>query len=968
MNYKTVYKRKIKARHFYMRCSCFFLLVFCCQFIAKAQNNYWQQQADYTIHVALHDNDNTLDADEKIVYTNNSPDTLTFIYFHLWMNAYKNDKTAFSEQLLRNNNTAFYFSDESQRGYINGLRFSVNETVATLLPDSNHIDIAKLMLPQPLAPGQSITITTPFHVKLPYNFSRGGYEGQTYQLTQWFPKPAVYDKTGWHPMPYLDQGEFYSEFGNWDVSISLPQNYIVAASGDLQNEDELNFLKTTGGRKPEKQSNYLLWKNELLKKAVSEKKPFEEVMPASLNTIKTLRYSLKNAHDFALFASKLFLVQHDTIQLSSHTADVFTFYNPWDRINWQNSLNYLKDAVHFYSSALGEYPYNVASAVSGNPHKNTGGMEYPTITLIELNDSTKELDGTIAHEIGHNWLYGILATNERQYPWMDEGINTYYENRYTDARYHVGKPTSFPASKFPANLDTLILETMSHLHKDQPISTPSDYFTEANYGLIAYTKTSMWLQQLKEQLGTPLFDSCMKEYYSQWKFKHPYPEDFRASIETTSQTSLKNQFAKLDSTGSLHPEEKKKIKPAFLFNEKETSKYNYISIAPAIGYNYYDKVMIGGMIHNYGLPLHRFNFLLAPLYATGSNELNGSARAGFSTFTKRSWLEISASAIKYNIYSFKQYDNSKLYFGMTRIVPSVKLRLYNKDLRSTQRWTFTAKSFLISEQGFADFKNVVVGPDTFSLATKGTNHRYVNQIKAMVSDNRKLYPYDAGITIDQGNTFLRAGFTGNYYFNFAKKEQGVSARFFAGKFFYLQQKTLLSKGENNPYLLTLSGSNGGEDFTYSDYFLGRNEFDGGLSQQIMLRDGYFKVSTPLLNDPVGKTDNWLLSVNLASDIPDQINPLKVLPFKLPVQLFVDIGTYSDAWNDENGDGRFLYDAGIKLSIIKSAFNIYLPIFYSKVFRDYYKSFYPDKRFAHTISFSFDLSQLQPNKLYRNLPL
>ena len=136
----------------------------------------------------------------------------------------------------------------------------------------------------------------------------------------------------------------------------------------------------------------------------------------------------------------------------------------------------------------------------------------------------------------------------------------------------------------------------------------------------------------------------------------------------------------------------------------------------------------------------------------------------------------------------------------------------------------------------------------------------------------------------------------------------------------------------------------------------------------MQRDGFLKLSTPLLNDAVGKTDDWLLALNLSGDIPDEINPLNVLPFKLPVQLFVDIGTYSDAWKDENGNGRFLYDAGIKLSILKSAFSVYLPVIYSKVYRDYYKSFYPDQRFNHTVSFAFDLGQLQPNKLYRNLPL
>ncbi len=952
---------------YFVKNSLLFLLCFlhCCAF---AQTKYWQQHVAYNIHVTLNDTSNTLDADETIIYTNNSPDTLRYLWFQLWQNAYKNDKTAFSEQVLRNGSTEFYFSDEKERGYINRLRFMVNDTVATWLQDSNHIDNAKLILPHPLAPQQSIIIATPFHVKLPYNFSRGGYEGQTFQITQWYPKPAVYDKLGWHPMPYLDQGEFYSETGDFDVSISLPQNYTVAASGDLQNEGELNAIKKNGKLPVEKQPNFIIWNTYLRDKAYRLKKRFYDVMPSSSSTVKTLRYTLHNAHDFAWFASKLFLIQYDTIQLPSHTVIAFTFYNPWHKTNWRNSISYLKRAVHYYSAQLGEYPYNEVSAVLGDAYKETGGMEYPTITFIEMSDSAKEIDATLAHEVGHNWLYGILATNERDHAWMDEGINTFYENRYINEYYGVKTNAKFPFTKLPDDYDTLILQTLMALGKDQPIEMTSDSFTFLNYNFVAYSKTAMWLQQIEAHLGIPLFDSCMKIYYNQWKFKHPSPQDFQQSLEDGSGQSLQTYFNQLHSTGSLFFNQKKRLKPALFFNEKQTTKYNYISFSPALGYNYYDKLMIGGLVHNYQLPLNRFNFLFAPLYATGSQTLNGAARASFSTYTKRSWLQFALSGIKYNINSFTQYDNSKLYFGMTRITPSIQYRLYNKDLRSTQRITFTAKSFLIWEDEFGNGTTAIVPPDTFYVAQKQTSHRYVNELSAVITDNRKLYPYEANLTINQGATFIRTSFTGDYYFNYAKKNEGLQARFFAGKFFYLQQKTLLSKGDNDRYLLTLSAPNGNEDFTYSDYFIGRSEFSGGLRQQLMQRDGFFKVSTPLLDNPIGKTDNWLLALNLSGDIPDEINPLKILPFKVPIQLFVDVGTYSDAWNDDNSNGRFLYDAGLKVSFLKSALSVYLPVVYSKVFSDYYKSFYPTKRIVHTLSFSFNLHQLQPNKLNRNLPL
>src|SRR5688572_937910 len=204
---------------------------------------YWQQEVNFIIDVSLNDKEHTLDGYEKIEYINNSPDTLKFIWFHLWPNAYKNDQTAYSDQALENGSTDFYFTTKENRGYINRLDFKVNNITAATEDHPQHIDIIKVILPSPLPPGQKTTIATPFHVKLPYNFSRSGHDGQSYQVTQWFPKPAVYDHKGWHPFPYLDQGEFYSEFGKYDVRITLPANYVVAATGELQDANEKEWLK-----------------------------------------------------------------------------------------------------------------------------------------------------------------------------------------------------------------------------------------------------------------------------------------------------------------------------------------------------------------------------------------------------------------------------------------------------------------------------------------------------------------------------------------------------------------------------------------------------------------------------------------------------------------------------------------------------------------------------------------------------
>jgi len=950
-----------------------YLLLFCVCFIccvnAYSQQPYWQQQVNYAIEVSLNDKDHTLDAFEQLQYTNNSPDTLTYIWFHLWPNAYKNDRSAFSEQMLENGSTAFYFSNDSMKGYINRLEFKVNNAIARTEEHPQYMDVLKVWLPQPLAPGKTTTITTPFHVKLPYNFSRGGHIQQTYQITQWYPKPAVYDHKGWHEMPYLDQGEFYSEFGNYEVKITLPDNYVVAASGELQETNELNKLKTTGKQKPDQQENYIYFTKNIEKQAKKLKQPFINYTRPTSSTNKTLTYRISKAHDFAWFASKLFIVQYDTAQLTGKQVDVFTFYEPWSYNNWQQALGYAKDGLKKYSEYLGDYPYNTASVVGGSANETSGGMEYPSITLITTQEGGFSLDETIAHELGHNWFYGALASNERDHPWMDEGMNTFYQKRYTTEKYHpVMSNKGFMSKRSTIDMEGLFTETVIKLHKDQPIETVMPDFTKINSALIVYIKAAQWMKALETDLGRNKFDKAMQAYYRQWQFKHPYPEDFKQAIEKASDTSIAQRYNQLSVTGSVNPEPAyKTIKLTSFFSLRETDKYNYLSIAPIIGANTYDKLMIGGIIHNYQLPLNRFNFFAAPMYATGSKKLNVFGRASYSTFKQRSWLEVSGSIGKYTKDDFTSDKGDKYYLTIRRIVPSVKYTLYNKNLRSTQRWTFQARSFLLHEQNLL-FTTISTpsGPED-EITTPSTN-TVINQLKITSSDNRVLYPYEFNLTVDQGKQFIRAGFTGNYFFNYGSGKNGINTRFFAGKFFYTTSQTFMTQYETDRYHLTLTGPKGDEDYTYSGYFAGRNEFEGWKSQQIMQRDGFFKVRTDLLGEKIGKTDDWLMALNVDAGIPDKYNPLQVLPIKIPLRIFVDIGTYADAWKENPATGRFLYDAGFTIPLFKSLVNVYVPILYSKVYKDYFKSTLGDKRFWKTISFSIDIQKLQLNKLNRDIPL
>jgi len=936
-----------------------FLPITYCQSFDKTQG-YWQQQVNYKIDVTLNEADNTLDGYVKMDYFNNSPDTLFFIWIHLWANAYKNDKTAFTDQVLENGSTKFYFSNSEDRGYINRLDFRVNGSTAKTEDHPRHQDIIKLILPEPLAPRTAIKIETPFHVKLPYVFSRGGHVDKTYQVTQWFPKPAVYDRKGWHPMPYLDQGEFYSDFGNYEVQITLPEDYVVAATGELQTEKERQWLKNKRSAEPKPKK----------RRSAVKKKPAAEIANTNSVKNKTIVFKQDHVHDFAWFADQYFSIKSDTLKLpSGRVINVAAYYYANNEDVWGNSIAMIKRAVLTKSKWLGEYPFNVVTVVDGG---NGGGMEYPTITVLESGGSEKMLDFVINHEAGHNWFQGILATNERTHPWMDEGMNTYYDNRYSLQQYGntnldiIPTRLRFINNRMPDDIQQTILQTIIGIKKDQPIETSSEKFNILNYNMIAYTKTGQWMKLLEDQLGKPLFDSCMQEYYRRWQFKHPYPEDFKKVVEEVSGRNMDATFSLLSKKGQLAKSTtKKNIRFAALFSMKETDKHNYIFASPAVGYNFYDKVMLGLLFHNYTLPLSKFHFVVAPLYATRSKQFNGLARFSYNWYpgSNGQKFELALAGSTFSGDNFIDSANVFHYQRFTKIVPSLKYVFANKDPRSSITKFIQWKTFFIKEQGLLFTRDTV---NQIDVITFPTIDRYVNQLKFVLENNRVLYPYRGELQVDQGEGFVRAGFTGNYYFNYPRGG-GLDVRVFAGKFFYIGEKTFLKQFKTDPYQLNMTGPKGYEDYTYSNYFIGRSEFDKFSSQQILIRDGGFKVRTDLLSNKIGKTDNWLMAANFTSPIPRAINPLSVLPFRLPIKMFLDIGTYAEAWKKNAPTGRFVYDAGLQLSLFRNVVNIYVPILYSNVYKDYVNSTIVEKKFWKNISFSIDLQNINLKRLVPQIP-
>lgn len=516
-----------------------FLFVSLFPFLLSAQSNKqnqtsWQQKSNHTINVVLDIDSNKyfLNATQKVVYFNNSPDTLDRIIFHLWPNAYKNRQTPYAKQQAALGKKDFLTKKLGQ-GYIEVSNVMVGNKVKTNLQNSQD-EIATLFLEKPLFPGDSVEVFMDFKVKMPKVFSRLGAENDFIAATQWYPKPAVYDVNGWNPMPYLEQGEFYSEFGDYLVNITVPADFVVAATGQMQSEQEeayLNSLELFYKTNPTRKKHKITYDNEQVKP-----------LPPYTSKFKTIQFTQENVHDFAWFSSPDFGVYTETITLDSNHQVLNRLFTRQNNMQALNGLEYMKQALIFYSENVGMYPYKTCSVVIGDLIAG-GGMEYPTITVCQSINAE-----VIVHELGHNWFYGIVASNERRWPWMDESVNTYFENQFFKKQNNQNDFAvlqGMAKRKKSALLQYYVQETYrilnlnaQRLGEDQHSCKHSQDYLSNNYFAVIYGRTATHFEYLESFLGTEMFQKCMKEYYQQFKFKHPLPYDMQNTFEKTSGKNL----------------------------------------------------------------------------------------------------------------------------------------------------------------------------------------------------------------------------------------------------------------------------------------------------------------------------------------------------------------------------------------------------------------------------------------------
>jgi hypothetical protein len=392
------------------------------------------------------------------------------------------------------------------------------------------------------------------------------------------------------------------------------------------------------------------------------------------------------------------------------------------------------------------------------------------------------------------------------------------------------------------------------------------------------------------------------------------------------------------------------------------SKGSGVRIAPAVGYNRYDQVMIGGLISNATYPDRPFQFLALPMYGINSGRFDGLGRISYSWQPQNSFQKITAG-VNGSVFSTGAATDSngqKLFSRFCKIVPYLRFDLRKSAARRhLERW-IDLRSYLIGEKDFDHYafsvSDSLIHPNAYQ-----NNFRYLNQLSFNLRDQRVLYPYDASLEIQQTSLFYRINLNAHYFFNYPKGG-GVSVRFFGAKFGAWNQHGTVDLSRYEPKLLGVTGN---EDYTYDNYFLGRTAStaiedasvsNGGIAaQQIMIRDGGLKLRLDQYDYIQGRSGNWVLAMNFNTTLPE-----KIMPVKIPLKIFFDFGTYAEAWQNNPLTSRFLYTGGLQLSLFRNVLNIYAPLIYSSDFNDLLKSV----SFGKRITFSIDFQNLDPRKMMK----
>ena len=463
----------------------------------STSQSYWQQHVDYKMDIDMDVKTFQYKGTQKLVYTNNSPDVLDKVFYHLYFNAFQPN----SQMDVRSRNIkdpSSKIADKivklspSEIGYIkvNSLKQNgtvvKHETVGTIL---------EVSLAQSIQPGESVTFDMIFDAQVPNQIRRSGRnnaEGVALSMAQWYPKMAEYDFEGWHTPPYLGR-EYHGVWGNFNVTLHIDKNYVVGGTGYLQNAQEVGHGYEN--------------KKEALNIPSGEK--------------LTWNFTAPNVHDFTWAADPEY--KHDMLTMKNGIDLHFLYKKTLDAKyleNWKKLQPKTAELMTYFSENIGQYPYKQYSVIQGGD----GGMEYAMSTLITGKRSWGSLFGVTAHEMAHTWFQFLLATNESKHPWMDEGFTSYISNKAENKIS--GKNIENPHAGSYRGYNYVVKNNI-----EEPLTTHADrYHTNTAYGVASYSKGNIFLSQLEYIIGEENVAKTLKKYFNDFSFKHPTPNDVKSAI------------------------------------------------------------------------------------------------------------------------------------------------------------------------------------------------------------------------------------------------------------------------------------------------------------------------------------------------------------------------------------------------------------------------------------------------------
>ena len=532
-----------------------FCLLFCIQ--AGAQPGRWQQHVKYTMAVNVDVATNRFSGTQKLLYTNNSPDTLSKIFYHLYWNAFQ------PNSMMDNRSRVLGAQEINGKADWDG---RVRDRILHLQPDEigyqkvkwikmngvaqtmkMHETILEVVLSNPILPKTSVSFDMEFEAQVPLQVRRSGRdnaEGVRYSMSQWYPKLCEYDYEGWHPTPYVAR-EFYGVWGDYDVSISIDKKYLLAATGYLQNAAQIGYgYEAPGTKVVQPAGNTLTWHFE----APNVHDFVWAADPEYKHVSKTVRDGMV-LHAFYKISAAALKKQYDGFsarqkQQYGNNADNFVANY---KEEWETVLDNAAKVLPFIDAHFGKYPYKQYSFIQGGD----GGMEYPMATLLKGAGT-----GVVFHEWMHSWYQMMLGTNESEYAWMDEGFTSYAEDLVT--RFFYGKSTleNYKDALQRNPGDKKLQEAVASIPEDngdsysayfalvksgleEPLTTHADHFnSNYAYSTAAYAKGAVFMEQLGYITGNATRDKILLNYYSGWRFKHPNVNDFIQVAEKTSGLKL----------------------------------------------------------------------------------------------------------------------------------------------------------------------------------------------------------------------------------------------------------------------------------------------------------------------------------------------------------------------------------------------------------------------------------------------